>query len=105
MTEPSSATDPIRSTLADDSDFAELLREFTETIPQKRQNARALQQLGSVDELRVLAHQLKGTGGGYGFPGLSDVAADLEQTCDTRDAASITRAVDRLVDYLNLIEA
>ena len=32
------------------------------------------------EELRVLAHQLKGMGGGFGFPGLTDQAAALEST-------------------------
>jgi histidine phosphotransfer protein HptB len=95
---------PIRSSLADDGDFAELLQQFAETIPEKRQTVRALQQKGAVEELRVWAHQLKGASGGYGFPALSETAAELEQSCKTAQTERITQAVDRIIDYLNRIE-
>ena len=95
---------PVRSTLADDSDFAGLLVLFAETLPEKRELARALQREGTFEQLRVWAHQLKGAGGGYGFPGLSDAAAELELSCQSADADRITQAVDRVVDLLNRIE-
>lgn len=95
---------PIRSTFADDADFAELLQLFAETIAEKRSTVRELQQKGAVEELRVWAHQLKGAGGGYGFPALSEAAAELEQSCETPQTDRITRAVDRVIDYLNRIE-
>jgi histidine phosphotransfer protein HptB len=95
---------PIRSSFADDGDFAELLQVFAETIPEKRQTARALQQKGAVDELRVWAHQLKGASGGYGFASLSEAAAELEDSCKTAENERITQAVDRIINYLNRIE-
>ena len=97
-------TGPIRSTFTDDIDFAELLHEFVATIPEKRSAVRDLERKGALDELRVLAHQLKGASGGYGFPGLSEAAAELEQSCKTRESDHIARAADRIVDYLNRIE-
>jgi histidine phosphotransfer protein HptB len=97
-------TGPIRSTFVDDSDFAELLQQFAETIPEKRATVRELQQRGAVDELRVWAHQLKGASGGYGFPALSEAAAELEQSCKAPETGRIAEAVDRVIDYLNRIE-
>ncbi len=97
-------TGPIRSMFTDDGDFAELLGEFAATIPEKRSSVRELLHNSAVDELRVWAHQLKGASGGYGFPGLSAAAAELEQSCKTADAVRITRAVDHIVAYLNRIE-
>jgi HPt (histidine-containing phosphotransfer) domain-containing protein len=95
---------PIRSTFADDSDFVEMIELFAETLPEKREAVRALQREGSLGQLRVWAHQLKGASGGYGFPGLSDAAAELELCCQLPDADRITQAVDRVVDLLNRIE-
>ncbi len=94
----------VRSTLADDSEFAELLRTFAETIPQKRQTVRALHREGSLDQLRARAHQLKGAGGGYGFPGLTEAAAELERACEAQSADRIAQGVECLADYLNRIE-
>jgi histidine phosphotransfer protein HptB len=96
---------PVRSTMADDEDFAELLREFTDALPQKRETVRSLQSKVSDDELRVFAHQLKGSAGGYGFPGLTEVAAELEQACKAHNMAEIAKTVDRLVEYMGRIEA
>jgi HPt (histidine-containing phosphotransfer) domain-containing protein len=101
---PAAEAGPIRSTLADDGDFVELLELFAETLPEKRVTVRELQNKGAVDELRVWAHQLKGASGGYGFPGLSEAAAELEQGCKAGETDRVTRAVDRIVDYLNRIE-
>jgi histidine phosphotransfer protein HptB len=94
----------IRSTMADDSEMEDLLRAFAETIPQKRETLRAFHREGSLEKLRGWAHQLKGAGGGYGFPGLSEAAADLEVACGTQNANRITQSVDRLADYLSRIE-
>lgn len=95
---------PVHSSLADDGDLAELLRAFADTIPQKLETVRALHREGEVEQLRAWSHQLKGAGGGYGFSGLSETAAELERACRANDADRITQAVDRLVDYMNRIE-
>jgi HPt (histidine-containing phosphotransfer) domain-containing protein len=99
-----SESEPIRSSFADDGDFVELLRQFAETIPEKRQTVRELQQNGTIDELRVWAHQLKGAGGGYGFEALSEAAAELETSCKSGQSEHVTQAVERVIDYLNRIE-
>jgi histidine phosphotransfer protein HptB len=97
------ATAPLRSTFADDEDFAELLRAFAQTLPEKRQTVLDLHRAGSFDELGRWAHQLKGAAGGYGFPDLTEIAAELEQACKAHDAEQITRGVDRVLDYLTRI--
>lgn len=94
----------VRSTFAGEDDFAELLRGFAELIPQKRQSLLAMKEAGEFEPLQAFAHQLKGAGGGYGFPGLSEAAAELEQICKNRNADDLSQAVDRLVDYLDRIE-
>jgi histidine phosphotransfer protein HptB len=98
-----SAPPPVRSTFADDEDFAELLRAFADTIPEKRQTAIDLHRAGSFDELCRWAHQLKGAAGGYGFPELTEVAAELEQACKAQNADRITLGVGRVLDYLKRI--
>ncbi|HEX4070313.1 MAG TPA: Hpt domain-containing protein [Planctomycetaceae bacterium] len=94
---------PVRSTFADDEDFVELLRAFADTIPEKQQTVLELRRAGSFDELRRWAHQLKGAAGGYGFPELTEVAAELEQACKAQDADRITLGVDSVLDYLKRI--
>lgn len=92
---------PVYSTFADDPDYAELLEMFLETVPEKRQAVEGAFRSGDFDGVRTLAHQLKGAGGGYGFNGLTDVAAELEAACKANDADRIGPALDRLLEYLD----
>jgi len=105
MTDFTNGKMPVRSEFADDEDFRELLQLFAESVPEKQGALRTLYQKGAVDEIRVCAHQIKGAGGGYGFPGLSAAAAELEQACKTHNADRIARTLDALVDYLGRIDA
>lgn len=72
------------SDLAGDPDLADVLEEFIAELPAR---ARAIEQAcleGDVDTLIRLAHQLKGSAGGYGFPSITEEAADLERIARRR---------------------
>jgi signal transduction histidine kinase/CheY-like chemotaxis protein len=66
------------STLVDDEDMAEIVRQFVGDLP-KRSSAilRALQ-APDIETLTRLAHQLRGSAGGYGFPLITEAAGALE---------------------------
>lgn len=74
------ASGPIRSEFASDPDLADVVRKFVEGMPEKIAALRTLWHEQSLDEVRRLAHQLKGASGGYGFGQLGDAAARLEST-------------------------
>ena len=94
---------PVYSTFADDPDFEELLEMFADAIPEKRQALEESHRTGEVDQLRTQAHQLKGAGGGYGFQGLSEVAAELENACKANDVDGVGKNLDKLLGYLDRI--
>lgn len=94
---------PIRSAYADDPDFQEVLVEFMAGIQERPAMMRALFEAGAIDDLRVLAHQLKGAGGGYGFPGLSTAAAELELASKELDGTRIAAALERLAEFVSRI--
>lgn len=54
--------------------------------------------------LRVMGHNLKGTGGGYGFEPISDFGKRLEQAGLTGDLSGASAAIDALGAYLERIE-
>ena len=97
------ARQPIRSELADDPDFRELLEEFGAAIPERRDALLAAHGRAAYDDLRSRAHQLKGAGGGFGFPQLSELAAELERACVARDPARIAESLEQIVGYMNRI--
>jgi hypothetical protein len=54
--------------------------------------------------IRMTAHKIKGTGGGYGFPVLTELGAAIENAAITRDGESIRKNVAELDRYLEKIE-
>ncbi len=98
-------TGPVRSTFAADPEFRELLEEFAAAMPVRRDGLLDAHRRKAYDLLRTRAHQLKGAGGGFGFPELSELAAALEKACQRQDPAGIAAALEAVVSYLNRITA
>jgi signal transduction histidine kinase/CheY-like chemotaxis protein/HPt (histidine-containing phosphotransfer) domain-containing protein len=64
----------------------------------------ALLEAGDLEELRRLAHQLKGSGSGFGFPPITQTAARLEAAIKgDRDLQQISGAVNELVEFMRSI--
>ena len=99
MREPTNETDRLISDLADDPDLADLVEEFVAELPARVQ---ALEQAcadADLDALARLAHQLKGSAGGYGFPSITDMAAELEKRAKAKeDLDALRHAVQQVVD-------
>jgi HPt (histidine-containing phosphotransfer) domain-containing protein len=96
-------TDPVRSEFAADPDFRELLEEFAAAMPVRRDGLVDAHRRAAYDLLQTRAHQLKGAGGGFGFPRLSELAADLEKACQGQNPAKIAATLEAVVRYLNRI--
>lgn len=101
----SEAATPIRSTFADDPDMRELVEMFvTELSERVAQLEDALDQ-GDLETLRVIAHQLKGAGGGYGFTIITEVAREAEAAVrQAADLERIQQAVGDLVSVCRRVE-
>ncbi|MGQ0637699.1 MAG: Hpt domain-containing protein [Planctomycetaceae bacterium] len=93
----------VRSEFTGDSAYADLLEIFTAALPDRIQGLRTAFEGRHFESLRVLAHQLKGAGGGFGFPGVTDLAAELERASRSADIEAIRPALDRLIAYLGRI--
>jgi histidine phosphotransfer protein HptB len=93
--------EPLRSRYADDPEMQELLDEFTAGL---EETSRRLEQaVGAQDQetLLRLSHQLKGTGGGYGYPAISEAAAEVVRSLDPLGTAAAQRdATARLIQTL-----
>jgi HPt (histidine-containing phosphotransfer) domain-containing protein len=64
----------IRSAYENDPDMLEIVPELPARIAKLESHLAAHE----LRELQTLAHQLKGAGGGYGFPQITELAASLE---------------------------
>lgn len=56
------------------------------------------------DDLRRLAHGLKGAGGGYGYPALSDASKTLEDAATAGDSQTAALAIDNVARLCRAIE-
>jgi HPt (histidine-containing phosphotransfer) domain-containing protein len=95
----------IVSDFAGDPDMVELVEFFVGQMPERVRQLRESFDSGAIDELRTLAHQLKGAGGSYGFPQISESALHLERQSETADLDEIRRGLDDLVDLCNRVQA
>ena len=101
----SDAAEPVYSRYAGDADFADLLRAFVAALPEKADRLRSAAEAARWNQLQIYAHQLKGSGGGYGFPGLSSLAGQLESACKAQAPREIATRLEALLDYLRRIRA
>jgi HPt (histidine-containing phosphotransfer) domain-containing protein len=54
-----------------------------------------------MEELRRLTHQLKGAGSGFGFPKITELAAQVESNIKAQGAAHLIRqGVDELITLI-----
>ncbi|MFI4859280.1 MAG: Hpt domain-containing protein [Phycisphaerales bacterium JB063] len=90
-------TEPLYSTFASDPEMAELIEFFSGELGQRIASIEQALDSNDLDTLHRLAHQLKGSAGGYGYPTIGEAAAKLEaeakqaladQAADLQHAAS-----------------
>jgi HPt (histidine-containing phosphotransfer) domain-containing protein len=81
----------IRSAYENDPDMLEIVREFAAELPARIAKLETHLAAGEMRELQTLAHQLKGAGGGYGFPQITELAASLEAALKQGLAAPLVK--------------
>ncbi len=96
MSAPDSS--PIFSSFSDDADMVELIQEFVGNLKQRVAAIHTAAEADDMAELSRLAHQLKGSSGGYGFDMIGHAAAQLESVVHSAAcAAEVREQLDELV--------
>lgn len=57
------------------------------------------------DTIRMLGHNMKGSGAGYGFTEITEIGASLEQAAAGREPAEIRARAEDLSRYLDGLDA
>ncbi len=86
----------ICSEYANDEDLVVLIDEFAAGLGEDIASMRTVLEGGDYDGLRRLAHQMKGAGGSYGYPMLTETAKVLEEAAKEEDVKTGTTALDEL---------
>ncbi len=93
--------DLIYSQLAQsDNDFAEIVQLFVDGLVHRLQSMQEAFEKDDLGRLRRLAHQLKGSGGGHGYPILTEKAAELEQQVISGEINEIKTGLAELADLI-----
>ena len=85
----------------DDFGIAEILPQYFALCQRDLLNLQAALDQHDFEIVRVLGHNLKGSGGAYGFPELSDIGSSLEASAKAQDTSVAKTGVDRLADFLS----
>ena len=94
----------LMSQYAGDSDLAEVLDQFVAGLPRQIEAMSRAAHAGRREELQRLAHRLKGAGGSYGYPSLTEAARKLEEAARTGDVEGAGIALGRLIDLSRAVE-
>jgi HPt (histidine-containing phosphotransfer) domain-containing protein len=80
---------PIQSQLANDPEMVELIDLFVGELPKRIASLTEAWRTQEFQSLQRLAHQLKGSCAGYGFPAIGKAAATVEDCIRTHSPESI----------------
>lgn len=101
----SPSTQPVRSLYAGDPGYRELLQMYPAFMEEYRDTLCDLRERNDLQQIAGVAHQLKGSGGGFGFPGLTDAARELEEVCRQGEPDRLEAAIDGVLAYIARILA
>ena len=87
-----------------DKDLEDLVPGFLGNRQRDIERVEALLGKGDFDGIRIIGHSMKGSGGGYGFPFITEIGAGLERAAIARDADIIRNAISELRHYLAQVE-
>jgi HPt (histidine-containing phosphotransfer) domain-containing protein len=82
---------PIFSTLQDRPALLPLVREFALALPEMADDIVRAATSGDLEQCRKLAHRLKGSAGGFGFPAIAEAAMATEAGARAGDGPATAR--------------
>ena len=84
--------------------FSQLVQEdasFVQGMPERIERLEAALAEADFENLRRQIHQLKGSGGGYGYPDLTDLAARVEQHAIAGQLEACAAGLAKLKDIVS----
>lgn len=103
--ENANGDDAIHSVYENEEGFEEIIAQFVQRLPMHLDQMHRALQASLWDDLRRLAHQLKGAGGSYGYSQLTEDARTLETHAKAKDAEKANVALAALTDQVRRIQA
>ena len=80
--------------LLDEPDLIDLIDKFMIRLPTLQDVINHAHTDNNVEELSGLIHQLKGVGGGYGYPMLTELCINIESQIENQNSESIKALIE-----------
>lgn len=87
-----------------DADLQELMPMYLENRRKDIESILAALATADYPAIGNLAHRMKGSGGGYGLDGLSEIGREMESSAKDKNDDRIRKAVGELANYLDRIK-
>lgn len=87
-----------------DHDLEYLIPEYLDGRHKDVESIRAALADGDFETVRILGHNMKGTGGGYGFDAITTIGAAIQDAAVNGNADELEQLAGELADYLGRIE-
>lgn len=87
-----------------DPDLEELIPEYLENRHKDVETITQLLKDEDFENIRILGHSMKGSGGGYGFDRISEIGKSIEDAAKAKGRGTIKNCVDELSSYINRVE-
>jgi histidine phosphotransfer protein HptB len=101
---PGTEDPPMVSQFADDEEIAEILGGFVGRLAGQIDAMHAAHESGQHDDLRRLAHKLKGAGGSYGYPRLTEACSTLEDAAKASNKHAEAAALEAVAALVRAIQ-
>ena len=87
-----------------DADLADLIPGYLDNRRVDLRDARDALRIGDYARLQRIGHNIRGSGGGYGFDQLVQIGTRLEQAGIAQQAEQASLCLDDLADFLRRVE-
>ena len=87
-----------------DPDLEFLIPQFLENREEDIKNLEKLLEESKFEQIRIIGHSMKGSGGGYGFDYLTQIGSQIEKHAELKNREEIEKLIRDLKDYLSNIE-
>ncbi len=94
----------ISSLLYEEPDLLAVVEKFISRLPEMLQKITAANKAGDMGKLRHAAHDLKGTGGNFGYAEIYSIAEQIENKADGKNAGALPELIAEVASIIKRIQ-
>lgn len=87
-----------------DSDLEFLIPQYLENREEDIKELEKLLKQSEFNQIRIIGHSLKGSGGGYGFDYLTELGSQIEKEAELKNEKNLKEITSQLKKYLDNLE-